>query len=100
MRSLGSRPRPAERIVRSSTYSVASANANVPTPAQVALGWVLTSKPWIVPIPGTTKLPRLEENVAAVDIELTPADLAEIESLQLEAHGARYSERNLALVDR
>src|ERR1051326_4967311 len=49
------------------------------TPAQIALAWILAQKPWIVPIPGTTKLARLEENIAAVDIELTPDDLREID---------------------
>src|SRR5437762_2651742 len=49
-------------------------------PAQIALGWLLTQRPWIVPIPGTTKLKRLEENIGAVELELTPADLREIES--------------------
>lgn len=60
------------------------------TPAQVALAWLLARKPWIVPIPGTTKLHRMEENVAAADIELTADDLREIEDAQLEAHGERY----------
>ena len=46
------------------------------TPAQIALAWLLAQKPWIVPIPGTTKLRRLEENLAAVDVELTPNDFA------------------------
>src|SRR3984957_57628 len=50
------------------------------TPAQIALAWLLAQKPWIVPIPGTTKLSRLEENIGAVDVELTTEDLAEIES--------------------
>src|SRR5262249_10847792 len=62
--------------------------------AQIALAWVLAQKPWIVPIPGTTKLHRLDENLAAADIELTPDDLGEIESTQIEAQGARYSEAN------
>ena len=48
------------------------------TPAQIALAWLLAQKPWIVPIPGTTKLHRLEENLAAADVELTASDLAEI----------------------
>jgi len=48
------------------------------TPAQVALAWLLAQKPWIVPIPGTRKLERLEENLGAADVQLTPADLAEI----------------------
>src|SRR6185503_4044758 len=50
------------------------------TPAQIALAWLLAQKPWIVPIPGTTKLSRLEENIGAVSLELTPQDLSEIES--------------------
>jgi aryl-alcohol dehydrogenase-like predicted oxidoreductase len=64
------------------------------TPAQIALAWLLAQKPWIVPIPGTTKLKRLEENVAAVEIELTKDDLREIESAasQIEVQGARYPE--------
>jgi aryl-alcohol dehydrogenase-like predicted oxidoreductase len=70
------------------------------TPAQVALAWVLAQKPWIVPIPGTTKLHRLEENLAAVDLELTPDDLREIEDGLPEARGARYSEANERMIDR
>ena len=64
------------------------------TPAQIALAWLLAQKPWIVPIPGTTKLQRLEENVGAVEIELTQDDLREIESTasQIEVQGARYPE--------
>jgi aryl-alcohol dehydrogenase-like predicted oxidoreductase len=64
------------------------------TPAQIALAWLLARKPWIVPIPGTTKLQRLEENVGAVEIELTPDDLGEIETTasQIEVQGARYPE--------
>ena len=64
------------------------------TPAQIALAWLLSRKPWIVPIPGTTKLKRLEENVGAVEIELTRDDLHEIESAasQIEVQGARYPE--------
>ena len=64
------------------------------TPAQIALAWLLAQKPWIVPIPGTTKLKRLEENVGAVEIELTRDDLREIESAasQIEVQGARYPE--------
>jgi aryl-alcohol dehydrogenase-like predicted oxidoreductase len=70
------------------------------TPAQVAIAWLLAQKPWIVPIPGTTKLRRLEENVAAADVELTEDDLREIEEAQLEAEGARYSEANQRMIDR
>src|SRR6478735_4626211 len=65
------------------------------TPAQIALAWLLEQKPWIVPIPGTTKLKRLEENMGAVDIELTPDDLREIEtaSSEIKVEGARYPEK-------
>jgi len=64
------------------------------TPAQIALAWLLAQKPWIVPIPGTTKLQRLEENIGAVDVELVQDDLSEIESVasQIEVQGARYPE--------
>ena len=72
------------------------------TSAQVALAWVLAHKPWIVPIPGTTKLHRLEENIGAVEIELTSADLRELDSLtaQVEVQGARYGEGSQKLVNR
>jgi aryl-alcohol dehydrogenase-like predicted oxidoreductase len=70
------------------------------TPAQIALGWLLAQKPWIVPIPGTTKPNRLEENFAAADIELTGDDLREVEDAQLEAQGHRYLPRQQALIDR
>jgi aryl-alcohol dehydrogenase-like predicted oxidoreductase len=64
------------------------------TPAQVALAWILAQKPWIVPIPGTTKLHRLEENIGATEVELTPDDLREIDetSSQITVEGARYPE--------
>src|SRR6266702_977516 len=64
------------------------------TPAQIALAWLLAQEPWIVPIPGTTKLSRLEENIGAVAVELTPDDLREIESaaLKITVQGARYPE--------
>jgi aryl-alcohol dehydrogenase-like predicted oxidoreductase len=64
------------------------------TPAQIALAWLLAQKPWIVPIPGTTKLQRLEENIGAVDVELTPDDLHEIDSAaaKITIQGARYPE--------
>ena len=58
------------------------------TPAQIALAWLLAQKPWIVPIPGTTKLHRLEENIGAAAIELTPDDLREIDTRRLTDHGA------------
>lgn len=65
------------------------------TPAQIALAWLLAQKPWIVPIPGTKKLERLEENLGAVAIELTPDDLHEIDSAasRITVQGARYPER-------
>ena len=64
------------------------------TPAQIALAWLLAQKPWIVPIPGTTKLGRLEENIGAVSVELTPDDLREIETAasKIAVQGARYPE--------
>src|SRR5712671_6322256 len=65
------------------------------TPAQIALAWLLAQKPWIVPIPGTTKLHRLEENLGVVSLELTPYDLREIDSAssKIKVEGARYPER-------
>jgi len=70
------------------------------TPAQIALAWLLAQKPWIAPIPGTTKLHRLDENIAATDIDLTPDELREIEATPIEAQGARYSEANQRMIDR
>ncbi len=72
------------------------------TPAQIALAWLLAQKPWIVPIPGTTKLHRLEENIGATTIELTPDDLREIEAAaaQIQVQGARLPEAVLKLTGR
>jgi aryl-alcohol dehydrogenase-like predicted oxidoreductase len=72
------------------------------TRAQIALAWLLAQKPWIVPIPGTTKLQRLEENLGGAHIEMSPEDLHQIaEALsKVEIHGARYPERLQATVDR
>src|SRR5262249_47530864 len=72
------------------------------TPAQIALAWLLAQKPWIVPIPGTTKRPRLAENLGAAAIQLTPADLREIDEAasQIEVHGARYPEHLQRMVGR
>jgi aryl-alcohol dehydrogenase-like predicted oxidoreductase len=72
------------------------------TPAQVALAWVLAQKPWIVPIPGTTKLHRLDENLGAIDVELTADDLGDIEraTAQITVHGERYSEGSQRMIDR
>ena len=71
------------------------ANRKKATPAQIALAWLLAQKPWIVPIPGTTKLHRLEENIGAAAIELTSDDLREIESAasKIKVQGARYPEK-------
>jgi aryl-alcohol dehydrogenase-like predicted oxidoreductase len=72
------------------------------TPAQIALAWVLAQKPWMVPIPGTTKVHRLEENVRAASIELTQEDMRDIESAtsQITVEGARYSEAAQRMIDR
>ena len=72
------------------------------TPAQIALAWLLAQQPWIVPIPGTTKLHRLEENLAAADIALTTADLREIDSAasKIAVQGARYPEQLQQMVGR
>jgi aryl-alcohol dehydrogenase-like predicted oxidoreductase len=72
------------------------------TPAQIALAWLLAQKPWIVPIPGTTKLHRLEENIAAVAVELTHEDLRQLETSasKIPVQGARYPEELQKLVGR
>jgi aryl-alcohol dehydrogenase-like predicted oxidoreductase len=72
------------------------------TPAQIALAWLLAQKPWIVPIPGTTKLTRLEENIGSVDVQLTAADLREIDTAasKIEVQGARLPESVLKLTGR
>lgn len=72
------------------------------TPAQIALAWLLRRNSWIAPIPGTTKLHRLEENLGAVDVDLTTDDLEEIERAlaTVDIRGERYSEANLRMIDR
>jgi aryl-alcohol dehydrogenase-like predicted oxidoreductase len=72
------------------------------TPAQIALAWLLAQKPWIVPIPGTTKLTRLEENIGAAEVKLTPEELREIDSVaaKIAIQGERYPEALQKLVDR
>ncbi|HTT57233.1 MAG TPA: aldo/keto reductase, partial [Opitutaceae bacterium] len=72
------------------------------TPAQIALAWLLAQRPWIVPIPGTTKVHRLEENIGAASVELTPADLREITTAAdaIPLQGARYPEHLQKLVGR
>ncbi len=71
------------------------------TPAQIALAWVLAQKPWIVPIPGTTKIHRLEENLGAADVTLTSDDLRQIDAvLEIPVQGARYGEASQRMIDR
>ena len=72
------------------------------TPAQVALAWLLAQKPWIAPIPGTTKLHRLDENLASAQLELAPADIHAIQLAlaDIEIVGARYPAARAALVNR
>jgi aryl-alcohol dehydrogenase-like predicted oxidoreductase len=72
------------------------------TPAQIALAWLLAQKPWIVPIPGTTKIARLEENLGAVNVQLSPDDLRELASIasKIPVQGARYPEELQKLVGR
>ncbi|WEJ92398.1 MAG: aldo/keto reductase [Klebsiella huaxiensis] len=71
------------------------------TPAQISLAWLLAQKPWIVPIPGTRRLNHLEENLASVNVQLTPADLREIDSAmsKLQVHGGRMNEMQMRVVD-
>lgn len=78
------------------------ASAKNATPAQIALAWVIAQKPWIVPIPGTTKLHRLEENLGAVDVVLTADDLQELNILtsEVKVKGARYGEGSQKLINR
>ena len=90
----GSR-RPRSSTIRpSSTCSSPSPSARAPRPAQIALAWLLAQKPWIVPIPGTRKLHRLEENLAAADVELSADELTEIEdaAAKIQVQGGRYNE--------
>jgi aryl-alcohol dehydrogenase-like predicted oxidoreductase len=72
------------------------------TPAQIAIAWLLAQKPWIVPIPGTTKLHRLEENLGSLRVELSPEDLADIEraAAKISIHGDRYPAHLKARVGR
>jgi aryl-alcohol dehydrogenase-like predicted oxidoreductase len=72
------------------------------TPAQIALAWLLAQKPWIVPIPGTTKIHRLEENIGAAAVELTPDDLRDIHDAasRIIVQGARLPEAILKLTNR
>jgi len=78
------------------------AKRKMATPAQIALAWLLARKPWIVPIPGTTKLHRLDENIGAAAVELTSDDLREIDNAasQITVHGARYPEELMKMTGR
>jgi aryl-alcohol dehydrogenase-like predicted oxidoreductase len=89
----GSRRRPEKRIVFVDFIREMAQHKGA-TPAQIALAWLLGQRPWIVPIPGTTKLHRLEENLGAAAVELTPDDLREIDSAlsKIPVQGARYPE--------
>jgi hypothetical protein len=71
------------------------------TPAQVAIAWLLAQKPWIVPIPGTRRLDRREENLGAINVRLTPADLREMDTAfsKIKVHGGRMNEEQMKVVD-
>jgi aryl-alcohol dehydrogenase-like predicted oxidoreductase len=71
------------------------------TPAQIALAWLLAQKPWIIPIPGTRNIDHLNENLGAIDVQLTSADLREIETTfsKITVHGERMSERHMQQID-
>jgi aryl-alcohol dehydrogenase-like predicted oxidoreductase len=88
-----------QRLVERLTAIAARTTA---TPAQVALAWLLARKPWIVPIPGTKRTERLDENLGAADVELTAADLSEIEAAttEIEIQGERYPEHLQRMIDR
>ena len=97
-----SRPKRARRTRPWSSGSARSRRAKGATPAQIALAWLLAQKPWIVPIPGTTKLHRLEENLGAADVALTAEDLLSIDAAlsDITVQGERYPPRLAAMIDR
>jgi aryl-alcohol dehydrogenase-like predicted oxidoreductase len=78
------------------------ANSKNATPAQIALAWLLVQKPWMVPIPGTTKLHRLEENIGSLDINLTSDELFELETAasKISVQGDRYNENSQKMINR
>jgi aryl-alcohol dehydrogenase-like predicted oxidoreductase len=78
------------------------ARAKKVTPAQIALAWILAQRPWIVPIPGTTKLSRLQENAAAASVSLSAGDLRDLEQAiaAIRVHGNRYAEQAQSMIDR
>ncbi len=100
--SRASSGRPSRPTSRSSTSSRRSPSARSATVGQVALAWLLAQKPWIAPIPGTRRLERLEENLAAADLQLTAEDLAELDaaSASVQVQGARYPEAMQRMIDR
>jgi aryl-alcohol dehydrogenase-like predicted oxidoreductase len=71
------------------------------TPAQLALAWLLAQKPWIVPIPGTRNMNHLHENLGAINVQLTPADLRDIETAvsEITVHGGRMNQEQMRVVD-
>jgi aryl-alcohol dehydrogenase-like predicted oxidoreductase len=71
------------------------------TPAQISLAWLLAQKPFIVPIPGTRNIDHLNENLGAIDVQLTPADLREIDTAisKIKVHGGRMNEERMKVVD-
>jgi aryl-alcohol dehydrogenase-like predicted oxidoreductase len=90
-----------QNLVLVNAFSEIAARKKI-TPTQLALAWLLAQKPWIVPIPGTRKLSRLDENIGAVKLTLTRDDLAAIEAATTSnsVAGGRYTERELAMIDR
>jgi aryl-alcohol dehydrogenase-like predicted oxidoreductase len=90
------------RVASNWLRSAASGSDEARSHAQIALAWLLGQKPWIVPIPGTTKLHRLDENIGAAAVELTPEDLRQIEEAvsQIEVQGERYPPQMAELVGR
>jgi aryl-alcohol dehydrogenase-like predicted oxidoreductase len=103
-RNLSPRFTPEARVVNLALVDLLKriAERKQATPAQIALAWLLAQKPWIVPIPGTTKLHRLEENLGAAAVQLTPDDLREIEdgAAKITIQGARLPEAVLKLSER
>ena len=98
----GSRPRRCAPTRHSSTLSLRQPPRLGATPAQVALAWLLAKQPWIVPIPGTKRLERLEENVGAASLDLSTDDVRELEAAaeRVEVQGDRYTEQMQRSIDR
>ena len=98
--ALASRRRPWRRTRRWLTFSSRIAEQKKATPAQIALAWLLVQRPWVVPIPGTTKLHRLEENIRAANVQLTANDLAERAASAITVKGERYPEQLMTTTGR